>query len=102
MQEFDNTNRGALFKNDRKTKDSQPDYKGQLDVEGEEYWVAAWIKEGRNGKFMSISIQPKEELPDERPAERPAAAPARQPTNQNNRTRQRGQEYADMDDDIPF
>ena len=62
MTQYDNTNRGVLFKNDRKDKDTHPDYRGNIKVDGQEYWLSAWIKAGKSGKFMSISIKPKEEL----------------------------------------
>jgi hypothetical protein len=52
----------SLFKNDRKEKDSHPDYKGDgLDLNGNAVWVSAWIKEGKSGKFLSLSLQPKEQ-----------------------------------------
>lgn len=57
---YDNTDRGVLFKNDRKTSDNHPDYRGSINVGGVEYWLSAWIKEGGKGKFMSLSISPKE------------------------------------------
>ena len=59
--EYDNTNSGALFKNDRKEKDSHPDYKGSLNVGGTDYWLSAWIKTGKKGKFMSVSVSPKDD-----------------------------------------
>lgn len=75
MADYDNTNRGVLFKNDRKEKDSHPDYKGNINVGGEEFWLSAWIKEGNKGKFMSLSISPKEE--QQKPAQtKQAAKPA--------------------------
>lgn len=61
MTTYDNTNRGVLFKNDRKEQPNHPDYKGSLNVDGVDYWVSAWIKEGAKGKFMSLSINPKEQ-----------------------------------------
>lgn len=57
MSDYDNTNRGALFKNE-KTKDSQPDYTGKIDFEGTEYRITSWIKTSKNGKpFMSLSVE---------------------------------------------
>jgi len=51
----------TLFKNDRKEKDTHPDYKGDgMDLEGNPVWISAWIKDGAKGKFMSCSIQRKE------------------------------------------
>lgn len=51
----------SLFKNDRKEKDTHPDYKGDgKDLDGNDVWVSAWIKEGSKGKFMSCSIQRKD------------------------------------------
>lgn len=60
-KEFDNNLRGVLFKNDRKETDSHPDYKGQCEIEGVEFWLSAWIKESpQKGKYMSLSFQAKD------------------------------------------
>ena len=61
-REYDNTNSGALFKNEDKdeTHPTWADYQGSVNVEGVEYWLSAWIKEGKSGKFMSLSLKPKE------------------------------------------
>lgn len=60
-KEFDNTNRGSLFKNDKKETETHSDYKGQINVNGEEFWLNAWIKTSKQGtKFMSLSISPKD------------------------------------------
>lgn len=58
MTNFDNTNRGILFGNDRKEKDTQPDYRGKLNVEGKEYWISGWDKQTKAGPGISLSIQP--------------------------------------------
>jgi uncharacterized protein (DUF736 family) len=58
--EYDNTNRGSLFKNDRKDDAKFPDYKGSINVDGTEYWLSAWIKVSKDGnKFMSLSLKNK-------------------------------------------
>jgi hypothetical protein len=48
---------GVLFKNDKKTTAKHPDYKGRATIDGQEFYLSAWIKEGRNGKFMSLSFK---------------------------------------------
>ena len=53
---------GSLFKNDRKTTDTHPDYSGSIMVNGKEHWLSAWVKEGQKGKFFSVSIG-KEKAP---------------------------------------
>lgn len=74
MSNFDPTNRGALFKNDRKTKDTQPGYTGSLNVDGVEYFLDAWVKEGKSGKFFSVSVKRKDKQGDA-PSRAPAPAP---------------------------
>ena len=53
---------GSLFKNDRKTTETHPDYTGTIMVNGKEHWLSAWVKEGKKGKFFSVSIG-KEKMP---------------------------------------
>lgn len=62
MTEFDNTNRGSIWKNDKKETDKHPDFTGSLNVGGVEYWVSAWKrKEGAAAKApaLSFTIKPK-------------------------------------------
>ena len=66
-QEYDNTNTGALFKNNRRTSDRAPEFRGQITVktpDGEilEYWVSCWEKTSRQGDdFFSLALDLKED-----------------------------------------
>jgi hypothetical protein len=54
-------NSGTLFKNDRREKDTHPHATGSALIGGVEYWVSAWTKEGKKGKFQSLAFKPKTE-----------------------------------------
>ena len=58
---FDNTNRGVLFPNDKKGNEKRPDFTGDINVGGTEYRLSAWKKASKQGNnFLSISVQLKE------------------------------------------
>lgn len=83
---YDNTNRGALFKNAKKESDNHPDYTGNINVGGVDYWLSAWIKHSESGRtYMSLSVKAKEDM---KPApQKPATKRGR---------------VEDMDSDVPF
>lgn len=59
---YDNTNRGTIAKNTRKTEDKHPDIAGSINVEGVEYWLNGWAKKNSNdgSSFYSLTVKPKE------------------------------------------
>ena len=87
-KEFSDELRFALFKNDKKGNERAPEYKGSITVDGQKYWLSAWIRESKSGmKFMSGAAQLAEVPPQ------PPAAPAPKPQVKN---------AADIDDDLPW
>lgn len=57
MAEFDNTNTGVLFKNNKGDNPKRPDYTGKINIAGKEYRLACWIKTGQSGKnFLSLTV----------------------------------------------
>jgi hypothetical protein len=94
---------GALFKNARKESPSHPDYRGDVMIDGREYWLSAWIKEGKSGKFMSIAVKPKDEQPrrQEPTITQRAQATIRRPDPIS--SGRQAYDGRDMDDqDVPF
>ena len=55
--EYDNTNSGAIFRNENK-EGKQPDYRGNINVEGKDFEIALWVKESQKTgkKFFSAKI----------------------------------------------
>lgn len=74
---YDNTNSGVLFKN-QSENEKAPAYKGKINVDGKDYELAAWIREGKSGKFMSLKVQ--------EPRQKPAPQ----------------KDFNDMEDDVPW
>lgn len=62
---YDNSNRGALFKNKKKEDgDKRPNYTGSLNVGGTDYWISAWLETSKAGeRFMSLAVQTKDQVP---------------------------------------
>ena len=70
---------GSLFKNEKKTEEKHPQMQGSCLIEGVEFWISAWTKEGTKGRFQSLAFKRKDSKPDAKPAT-----------------------IEQMDDDIPF
>jgi len=53
-------NTGALFKADKEGNERRPDYSGSLNVNGQDYFIDAWLRKSKAGTtFMSLSVKPK-------------------------------------------
>lgn len=60
MSDYDNTNKGVLFRNEDKQEDRHADYRGSINVDGKEFWLDAWLRKSKQGKtFMSLRVKPK-------------------------------------------
>lgn len=63
---YDNTNSGMLMRNDRRATDKHPEFTGSLNVDGVDYWVSAWVNEGKPGskiegkKYFSLKVNRKD------------------------------------------
>lgn len=59
--EYDNTNRGTLFKAKEKKSEKSPDYTGTINVNGVEMRLSAWLKESKAGtKYFSLAVSEKD------------------------------------------
>ena len=84
---YDDSDRGAIWKNDRKERDKQPDFTGDAKVDGIDYRVSGWKREpGANPATPALRLSFRRKQPEvSTPAVQASQAP---PT--------------DFDDDIPF
>lgn len=62
MEQYDNTNKGVLFKEQgQKVEDWHDDYKGTIDVNGVEFWIGAAVRKSKAGvPYMKLNVRPKE------------------------------------------
>ena len=84
-------NSGLLGKNLRKEKDSHPTHSGQCMIDGKQYWISAWVKDGREGsRFFSLAFKPKLAKDHQGAPANPPAQTAQKPAAD------------DFDSEIPF
>jgi hypothetical protein len=76
---------GTLHKNDKQGNETWADYRGEIVIDGTSYWLSAWIKQGKNGKWMSLAAKPKDDEAKPAKASKSVAKPDEE-----------------LSDDIPF
>ena len=76
-----NDNSGMLFKNDRPRDQNSAQYNGSIKVNGSEFWLNAWVKDGKRGKYFSLSVKPKPPM-DTQPQQPTQQYQPQQPTQQ--------------------
>ncbi len=89
MADYDNRDRGALFKNDKRGNDKAPDYTGNYTTpDNQTRRIAAWITTSKAGQtYLALKMS------DPQPRQQPA---------QETQQPQQQQPQQDYLDDIPF
>ena len=60
--DYDNELQGALFRNDKKSKETDRDFQGEVTVEGKQYWISSWVNENKEGrKYFKLKLKPKDD-----------------------------------------
>ena len=91
MPQYDNTNTGMMMRNDSRETEKHPEFRGSINVGGADYWLSAWVNEGKPGskiegrKYFSLKVSPKDPPATKR-------SPGLNPKT----------EAYDIDDDLPF
>lgn len=79
---YDNTDSGVLYKNDNPKSEKHPQYSGSLNVGGVEYFLDAWVNEGKPGskmegrKYFKVKVKAKSGTTASAPATAPKSATA--------------------------
>lgn len=61
---------GSLFKNDKKAKETDPDYNGSARLDGTDYSINGWKKAAKSGvNYLKLSLRPKSEAAGKRAAD---------------------------------
>jgi hypothetical protein len=94
-QDYDNTNRGSIWKNDKKETDNHPDFTGSLNVDGVDYWLSGWKRKpdaSDKAPALSFTVKAKEE----------SGSAAKKPNSTTSSKAGSSNNFDDFEDDIPF
>jgi len=95
-------NTGSIFKNDRKTTETQPDGKGSAVIDGVDYWVSSWNAVDKNGNsYRKLAFTVKDAAPQAAPAPK-QFKPASQDAFKARQLPKQRPELDDFDGEQPF
>ena len=99
MSNYDDNNKAAIWGNDKKQKDTHPDFRGQGCIDGVEYWISAWKrKPGDNPKSPALRFALTKKVDVHNQGIDKARQAASPPPRQNNSF----DEFDGFEDKIPF
>jgi hypothetical protein len=58
-------NRGSLFKNKERKKDTAPKYSGEINIDGVLYFIDAWVNDSMSGKYFKLRVKRKDKQPEQ-------------------------------------
>jgi hypothetical protein len=91
-KKYDETNRGAIWKNEKKETDKHPDFTGSINVDGHDYWLSGWKRAADaspKSPSMKFVVKRKDGQPQQKPQQETPRAPG-------------AGRHPAMDDEIPF
>lgn len=81
-KQYDNNLSGVLFANERKNGDQDPDLSGSCEIDGVEYWVAAWWNNHQQkGDYIKFKLTAKESNGGQQRGGRQPYGPGNRPSN---------------------
>jgi hypothetical protein len=86
MSGFDNNMTGVMSRNERRERDTQPEFTGNATIDNVDYFVDAWVNERKDGsgrKFFKMKFKRKDQ-------------------QQNTAGRPRGSGREIVDDEVPL
>ena len=64
-------NKGAIFPNEYKKTDSQPDWKGKINVDGKIKEIALWANDHEGKKYFGVQISDEYVKPETKKSDAP-------------------------------
>jgi len=66
--QYDNQNRGAIWKNENRQSDKHPHFSGSINIDGKDYWLSGWKRAddaSDRAPLVSFSVRPKDDNPSQ-------------------------------------